>query len=100
MLSFYRDSDFEVAAAYSTPALVSDNMEQIGSFAIQGVKPSFENESQKVKVKVRVDDNGCLQVPEATLVEKLPPQPEAEVSAEAAKPASGEEGNAMDTVRD
>ena len=42
----------------------------LGKFQIQGVKPTDENESSKVKVKVRMSTHGTFFIKSATMVEK------------------------------
>lgn len=48
----------------------------------------------KVKVKVRIDPNGCFTVHSASMVESLPPAPEKEIepmdTTESAPPAGGD----------
>ncbi|EGD83551.1 HS24/P52 protein [Salpingoeca rosetta] len=95
LLTFYRQEDFEFTATYANPERVPDQPKQIGNFKIQGVKPSYDGEKQKVKVEVQMDLNGCLNVRSATMLEKVPP---AEDAAETPKtPASD---NTMDTTED
>eukprot|EP00043_Microstomoeca_roanoka_P025140 m.7703 g.7703 ORF g.7703 m.7703 type:complete len:834 (-) comp5280_c0_seq1:41-2542(-) len=92
LLTFYRKQDFEFTATYANADEVPDSPALIGSFRVEGVKPSFEDAAQKVKVEIQMDSNGCLIVPSATLLDKLPPAPEAE---EAPKT-----DNQMDTSED
>lgn len=47
-----------------------------GRFKINGVFPTTEGESPKIKVKVRVDGHGIFKVASASLIEKLPAQAE------------------------
>eukprot|EP00730_Choanoeca_flexa_P017159 TRINITY_DN8224_c0_g1_i2.p1 TRINITY_DN8224_c0_g1~~TRINITY_DN8224_c0_g1_i2.p1 ORF type:complete len:831 (+),score=271.44 TRINITY_DN8224_c0_g1_i2:43-2535(+) len=92
--TFQCRNDLTLTVRYSNPETVTDNMASIGSFVVQGVKPSFDDEKQDVKVSARLDNSGCFVVQEATLIERLP-QPEAE---EPVTPAEGDE--AMDTGAD
>ena len=71
MLSFYRDADFELSAAYRDPATVVGKQEAIGRFKVVGVRPNAEGKSQKVKVKVRLNEHGCFEVYSASMVEKV-----------------------------
>ena len=52
----------------------------LGRFSIKDVVPNKEGESSKIKVKVRLNIHGILNVVNASLVEKLPAvaEPEAE----------------------
>ena len=50
----------------------------LGRFSIKDVVPSKEGESSKIKVKVRLDIHGVLNVVNASLVEKLAVAPEPE----------------------
>ena len=49
-----------------------------GCFSIKDVVPNKEGESSKIKVKVRLNIHGVLNVVNASLVEKLAAVPEAE----------------------
>lgn len=51
----------------------------LGRFSIKDVVPSKEGDSSKIKVKVRLDIHGVLNVVNASLVEKLAVAPEPEV---------------------
>lgn len=51
----------------------------LGRFSIKDVVPSKEGDSSKIKVKVRLDIHGVLNVVNASLVEKLAVVPEPEV---------------------
>ena len=55
--------------------------------------PTAEGEASKVKVKVRMNGHGIFRVSTASLVEKLPPEPEPE-----AAPADGDKQQAMDVT--
>ena len=92
LLSFQRNAPFEVTAAYKEPGLVPGLNPHIGNFKIEGVTPSFDGESQKVKVKVKLDEHGCFTVDSAVLMDKLPP---AEGDA---KPEAKDTPQPMDTV--
>ena len=54
-------------------------MSFLGCFSIKDVVPSKEGESSKIKVKVRLDIHGVLNVVDASLVEKLAAAAEPEV---------------------
>ena len=51
----------------------------LGRFSIKDVVPNKEGESSKIKVKVRLNIHGILNVVNASLVEKLPAVAEPEV---------------------
>lgn len=80
--SFVRKNDFDLQVAYKDSARVPGRAATIGSFAIKGVQPSFDGESQKVKVKVRMNEFGCFSVESAVMSDKLQPEPEPEPEAE------------------
>eukprot|EP00057_Strongylocentrotus_purpuratus_P008767 XP_011663241.1 PREDICTED: 97 kDa heat shock protein isoform X1 [Strongylocentrotus purpuratus] len=75
MLTFYRKAPFELVARYADPNLPIPER-RIGRFKINGVFPTTEGESSKIKVKVRVDGHGIFNVASASLIEKLPVQAE------------------------
>lgn len=75
VLSFFRQEDFDLTAEYSDPS--STNQGAIGTFRIQGVTPNWEGKSNKIKSKIRFDENGCFVVDDTNMVEKLKPEPEA-----------------------
>ncbi|KAL4703379.1 hypothetical protein ACJJTC_011168 [Scirpophaga incertulas] len=62
MLTFYRKEPFTVSAYYSDQVSVPDTFID--------VQPTSEGESQKVKLKVRVNIHGIIAVASASLVEK------------------------------
>ncbi|XP_041973071.1 heat shock 70 kDa protein 4 isoform X2 [Aricia agestis] len=68
MLTFYRKEPFTVSAYYSDQIPYPDNF--IGQWNIKDVQPTAEGESQKVKLKVRVNIHGIITVASASLVEK------------------------------
>ncbi|XP_053599768.1 97 kDa heat shock protein isoform X2 [Plodia interpunctella] len=68
MLTFYRKEPFSVSAYYSGQIPFPDTF--IGQWHIRDVQPTSEGESQKVKLKVRVNINGIITVASASLVEK------------------------------
>ncbi|CAH0717215.1 unnamed protein product, partial [Brenthis ino] len=68
MLTFYRKEPFTVRAYYSDQTLYPDSF--IGQWNIRDVQPTAEGESQKVKLKVRVNIHGVVTVASASLVEK------------------------------
>ncbi|XP_014355991.2 97 kDa heat shock protein isoform X1 [Papilio machaon] len=70
MLTFYRKEPFSVSAYYSDQVPYPDNF--IGQWNIRDVQPTAEGESQKVKLKVRVNIHGIVTVASASLVEKKP----------------------------
>eukprot|EP00049_Salpingoeca_infusionum_P017324 m.352552 g.352552 ORF g.352552 m.352552 type:complete len:833 (+) comp16551_c0_seq1:542-3040(+) len=96
IIQFNRSSPFELQASYANPDQVADAPQTLGTFAIDGVTPSYDGKDQLIKVKVKVDQNGCFCVESAVMMETLPPEPEVEAEPEA-KPA-GEAS--MDTTSD
>ncbi|XP_047522374.1 heat shock 70 kDa protein 4L isoform X1 [Pieris napi] len=70
MLTFYRREPFSVSAYYSDEVPYPDTF--IGQWHIKDVQPTPEGESQKVKLKVRVNIHGIITVASASLVEKKP----------------------------
>nr|UPH95343.1 heat shock protein A4 isoform 2 [Mythimna separata] len=68
MLTFYRKEPFSVSAYYSDQVPFPDTF--IGQWHIRDVQPTAEGESQKVKLKVRVNIHGIITVASASLVEK------------------------------
>ncbi|XP_059060125.1 97 kDa heat shock protein isoform X3 [Achroia grisella] len=68
MLTFYRKEPFTVSAYYSDQVPFPDSF--IGQWHIKDVQPTSEGESQKVKLKVRVNIHGIITVASASLVEK------------------------------
>ncbi|CAK1551751.1 unnamed protein product [Leptosia nina] len=68
MLTFYRREPFSVSAYYSDQVPYPDTF--IGQWNIKDVQPTPEGESQKVKLKVRVNIHGIITVASASLVEK------------------------------
>eukprot|EP00039_Didymoeca_costata_P001772 m.54936 g.54936 ORF g.54936 m.54936 type:complete len:835 (-) comp10960_c0_seq1:3009-5513(-) len=76
ILSFFRSENFDLDAAYHEPEAIPGNQSHIAKYKVEGVTPSYDGKSQKVKVRVKLDEFGCFRVSEATMVEKLPPQEE------------------------
>ena len=88
VLTFYRKDKFDLCAIYKHPDQIyySDPfigkismvnqltlinyVLYLGKFQIQGVKPTDENESSKVKVKVRMSTHGTFFIKSATMIEK------------------------------
>ncbi|XP_073964045.1 heat shock protein 70Cb isoform X2 [Choristoneura fumiferana] len=68
MLTFYRKEPFSVSAYYSDQVPYPESF--IGQWFIKDVQPTPEGESQKVKLKVRVNIHGIITVASASLVEK------------------------------
>ncbi|XP_034825268.1 97 kDa heat shock protein isoform X1 [Maniola hyperantus] len=68
MLTFYRKEPFSVSAYYTDQIPYPDNF--IGQWHIRDVQPTADGESQKVKLKVRVNIHGIITVASASLVEK------------------------------
>ncbi|XP_063233931.1 heat shock 70 kDa protein 4 [Bacillus rossius redtenbacheri] len=68
MLTFFRKEPFSIKAFYSGNIPYPEPF--IGQYTIKDVKPAADGESQKVKVKVRLNNNGIFTVSSASLVEK------------------------------
>jgi len=88
-LSFQRNEAFEFSASYKDVAVVPGQHALIGNYKVEGVTPSYDGEKQKVKIKVKLDDNGCFVVDSAVLMDKLP-LAEGEVAADAKTDAKAE----------
>jgi hypothetical protein len=71
ILTFFRKSPFVLTARYvDRDVSYIQKSDTISQFHIQGVKPGAQGEAQKVKVKVRLNLHGILQVVSATMMEK------------------------------
>ncbi|XP_026466524.1 heat shock 70 kDa protein 4-like isoform X1 [Ctenocephalides felis] len=68
MLTFYRKEPFAIKAVYSHPVPFPDPL--IGSWTIRDIRPTPEGESQKIKIKVRVNIHGIVHISSACLLEK------------------------------
>ncbi|XP_071951442.1 97 kDa heat shock protein-like [Antedon mediterranea] len=77
MLTFYRKEAFELQATYTKTNNFNYHDLNIGKFKILNVKPAFDGECSKVKVKVRIDGHGIFTVSSASMMEKLAPSEEA-----------------------
>ncbi|XP_022108036.1 97 kDa heat shock protein-like isoform X2 [Acanthaster planci] len=88
MLTFYRTEPFELSAKYTSKDKIPYSDPFIGRFEIKNVKPTTEGESSKVKVKVRVNGHGIFKVSSASMMEKIPPQPEQQNDKDAAEKPS------------
>ncbi|XP_045204095.2 heat shock 70 kDa protein 4-like [Mercenaria mercenaria] len=71
MLTFYRKEPFTLEARYSNPSQVPTQQSGIGVYKITKVQPQADGESSKVKVKVRINNNGLFNVQSASMVEKV-----------------------------
>ena len=98
LLTFYRKGPFVLTARYSDKDVerVHKANQTIGQFHIQSVKPGAQGESQKVKVKVRLNLHGTFQIVSATLMEKQPAQSGAE-TASVVESNLQTDGETMDT---
>lgn len=70
LLSLLRRKPFNVQISYADPKNLPYPDPYIGHWAIKGVKPNAENESQEVKIKVRINHNGIVLISSAQMVEK------------------------------
>ncbi|XP_077287191.1 heat shock protein 70Cb isoform X2 [Arctopsyche grandis] len=68
LLTFYRKEPFTLSAYYAEPVPYPQSF--IGKWVINDIKPTAEGESQKIKIKIRVNIHGIITVASATLVEK------------------------------
>ncbi|XP_044735418.1 heat shock 70 kDa protein 4 isoform X2 [Chrysoperla carnea] len=68
LLTFYRREPFAIRASYSEN--VPYPVPEIGEWIIKDVKPTSEGDSQKVKVKVRINIHGILSISSASLMER------------------------------
>lgn len=107
MLTFYRKEPFTVRAYYSDQAIYPDSF--IGQWNIRDVQPTAEGESQKVKLKVRVNIHGIVTVASASLVEKKQDAAQTEnvemensneASQDAPADSNGQEPNGPDSQED
>ena len=105
MLSFYRKEPFSMKAIYTGNIPYPDPF--IAKYVVKDVKPTSKGESQKVKVKVRVNLHGMFSVSGAQLTEKREAteqeqaeaeQKEAEAKQEAQSKDSNEKQEPMDTT--
>ena len=76
ILSFYRKKPFDLMATYRDPSHLPYPSPDIGAFSVKEVKPTETGEASKIKVKVRINIHGIFFVKSASLIEKLPVQPE------------------------
>lgn len=70
MLNLYRREPFTIQISYSDAKNLPYPDPYIGHWVIKGVKPNAENESQEVKVKLRINHNGIVLISSAQMVEK------------------------------
>jgi len=85
MLTFHQVEPFTITCKYNGDIPYPDPF--IGSFTVANVCPTPEGETQKVKLKVRVNIHGVFVVASATLLER---QEEATMETEEAKAGNGE----------
>lgn len=95
MLTFYRKEPFSLEASYGKNVNLPLKDGFIGCFSIKDVVPNKEGESSKIKVKVRLNIHGVLNVVNASLVEKLAAVPEAEPEK---MEVEGQEGKTEETT--
>jgi len=76
LLTFpHRVEPFCFKAYYGKDAKIPHLSHNIGEFTVNALPPSETAEKVKVKVRVRLDMNGCFTVASASMVETLPPPP-------------------------
>lgn len=69
-----------------------------GHWSVKNIKPTSTGESQEVRIKLRINDNGLILVTSANIVEKKAiKEPETPPTAENAVP-NPENGSNMDTT--
>lgn len=71
MLTFYRSKPFTLEAKYTAEAAVPYPDLQLGTFNVNKVAPSSDNEATKVKVKVRLNLHGIFSVVSASAVDRV-----------------------------
>ncbi|KAF0304168.1 Heat shock protein 4 [Amphibalanus amphitrite] len=106
MLTFHQVEPFTITCKYSGDIPYPDPF--IGSFTVQNVTPGADGESQKVKVKVRINIHGVFTVASATLLERVEeaPAPAGDATTTpmetdpAAAPAAEQGGPAADGTAD
>ena len=76
VLTFYRKKPFDLVASYQFPSLLPCPAETIGTFSVRDVKPTEDGEASKIKIKVRMNIHGIFFVKTASMIEKLPVEPE------------------------
>lgn len=76
LLTFpHRTEPFCFRAYYNKGVKIPHQDGEIGEFVVNAVAPADCSEKVKVKVRVRLDNNGCFTVSSASMVETLPPPP-------------------------
>lgn len=70
MVTLYRKDPFTLEASYNYPNRIPYPSIKIGQFAVKNVVPSPDQETQKVKVKVRLNANGIFCIASASMYEK------------------------------
>lgn len=74
LLTFpHRVEPFQFRAYYDKDTPIPHINRDIGEFVVNALAPSETAEKVKVKVRVRLDMNGCFAVSSASMVETLPP---------------------------
>lgn len=74
LLTFpHRVEPFCFRAYYDKSIKIPHLTREIGEFVINAVAATESSEKVKVKVRVRLDNNGCFTVSSASMVETLPP---------------------------
>lgn len=58
----------------------------VGQFLIKGMSPNSAGDTSKVKVKLRMNANGCIALQSASMIEKLPTPPSSPSQAECTEP--------------
>eukprot|EP00053_Salpingoeca_punica_P014851 m.135270 g.135270 ORF g.135270 m.135270 type:complete len:814 (-) comp16556_c0_seq2:349-2790(-) len=71
MVSLSRQQPFDVKVEYTDASKVFGGHAHIASFSVAGVKPSYDGEPQKVKLKFKLNEHGCFISDGATLSDKL-----------------------------
>ncbi|XP_031630545.1 heat shock 70 kDa protein 4 isoform X2 [Contarinia nasturtii] len=70
MITLQRREPLSLQLFYADPDLRSDSF--IGRWYVKNIKPTATGEAQEVKIKVRINSNGVIQLTSANIVDKKP----------------------------
>lgn len=93
LLTLFRREPINLQVSYADPSVTPDSI--IGRWRVDDVKPNAAGESQEVKVKVRINQNGLVEIFNATMKEVEVATP-AVAGEEQQAPADGEPQQPMD----
>uniref|UniRef100_A0A0K8TST6 Putative heat shock 70 kDa protein 4-like isoform x3 n=1 Tax=Tabanus bromius TaxID=304241 RepID=A0A0K8TST6_TABBR len=100
LLTLFRREPFNMQVSYAQPIPYPDPV--IGRWHIKDIKPNEKGESQEVKIKVRINQNGIVLISSASLVEKKEavenenPNEEKETAAQNSQAPSTQGGEPME----